>query len=258
MKAIVASCLAVTLAATTVEAGVKTTGHASFTVPTEIGDVIKPGTDDGIVIGGEQTQTEGVQLLHVPNFNFGQNALKAGGTFDAIFENYQEGENTVSYAIPHFVEVGDFSGDVGTNWRINVEQDSLFKAPTEQGHELVLSRIHLHNPTLTNNLKDVTALVTGPVMTAGYATIPVKGKDGGSLSILTSKGGQADATSTHGTISSVVFKKGYDSEDYGSKAAGAPSLADKNTDVKLSVPSVDTARAKAYSTSLTWTLTIEP
>ena len=242
-------------------ADIKTKGGTSFTVPTDIGSVIKPGTDNDIMIDGDQTQIDGVQLLHAPNFNFGQNALKAnGGYFDAIYENYKEkSSDTTSYAIPHFVQVGDFSADTGTKWQVNVEQDSLFKAPTEQGHELKLSRIQIHNSTLTNNLKDVSALLTGPIIpSSGYISIPVKGKDGGSLPILTSKASQEDTGSTHGTISSVVFRKNYLENDYGSEATNVPALTDKNTDVKLHVPNTDTAHAKAYSTNLTWTLTVGP
>ena len=240
---------------------VKTDGKASF-VP-QSGDIntIKPGTDEKIdMVDGnnERVTVENVQLMHVPDFDFGNNETSVDTkNYDAIYVHYQKSGDTTKYSIPHFVQVGDVSGVQGTAWTVTVEQDSLFKETG--GHSLKASRINVYNQTLTNNVQaSVADVVTGLTIPSDSAVqIPVKGSDTtGAIAVLTSKAGKTDQTTTNGTISSVVFQKEYDESKYGK--TDSPALTDKNADVKLNVPQSDGVQAKFYSAKLNWTLTVEP
>ncbi|GGC97146.1 WxL domain-containing protein [Enterococcus wangshanyuanii] len=240
---------------------VQTDGKASF-VP-QSGDIntIKPGTDEKIdMVDGnnERVTVENVQLMHVPDFDFGNNETSVDTkNYDAIYEHYQKSGDSTKYAIPHFVQVGDVSGAQGTAWTVTVEQDSLFKETG--GHSLKASRINIYNQVLTNNVQSTVAdVVTGLTITSDSSVqIPVKGVDTtGSIAVLTSKAGKTDQTTTNGTISSVVFQKDYDESNYGK--SDSPALTDKNADVKLNVPQSDGVQAKSYGAKLNWTLTVGP
>lgn len=241
---------------------VKTDGKASF-IP-QSGDIntIKPGTDEKIDIvdgNNERVTVENIQLMHVPDFDFGSNETSVDTkNYDAIYEHYQKSGDTTKYAIPHFVQVGDVSGVQGTAWAVTVEQDALFKETG--GHSLKGSRVNLYNQTLTNNVQtgNVADVVTGLTIPSDSSVqVPVKGVDTtGSIAVLTSKAGKTDQTTTNGTISSVVFQKDYDETNYGKP--DSPALTDKNTDVKLNVPQSDGVQAKAYGAKLNWTLTVGP
>lgn len=241
---------------------VKTDGKASFVPQSGDINVIKPGTDEKIDIvdgNNERVTVANVQLMHVPDFDFGSNETSVDTkNYDAIYERYQKTGDTAKYAIPHFVQVGDVSGVQGTAWSVTVEQDALFKETG--GHSLKASRINIYNQALTNNVHtgNVADVVTGLTIPSDSSVqIPVKGVDStGTIAVLTSKAGKTDETTTNGTISSVVFKKEYDEANYGK--ADSPALTDKNVDVKLNVPQSDGVQAKAYSTKLNWTLTVGP
>lgn len=240
---------------------VQSDGKANFEVPKDLVDPVKPGTDDEIVIGGEKVGVEGVQLLHVPTFDFGTNELKAkGDDLDVVHESYAYAKDKdTKYAVPLFVQVGDFSGKRATDWKVSVTQDTTFKETG--GHELTNSRIRIFNQSFTNNLNESNAsnMVTGVAIPEnGHAVIPVTGDTPDSLGIFSSKMVDTDEGTTNGSISSVVFKKAYDAKNYGPDAASAPELTSRYDDVQLNVPASDKAQAKAYSTKLTWTLTVEP
>ncbi|ALS01368.1 hypothetical protein ATZ33_08310 [Enterococcus silesiacus] len=261
---LLASLLAAVPLANAEEKSVKTDGKATFTTPTDFEDVIKPGTNDPIDIEGPQTQIGGVQLLHVPNFDFGSNPLKPqGGEFDVKHETYKEKGQATEYAIPLFIEVGDFSGKVGTEWNVKVEQDTVFKDSAVGGtHTLDKARIQVFNQKLHNNLNDanVANMITGiNIPASSYAKVPVNVADSdGPLEVMKSKAAATVTDSTNGTISSVVLKENYNEADYGSAAAGAPAVGSKYSDVKLNVPAIDKAQTLNYATKLTWTLTVEP
>lgn len=248
----------------------KTKGNVNFVVPSDYEDIIKPGTNDPIEFPDQkpdqQTQVGGVQLLHTPNFNFGENPLAPQGKdFTVQHETYTEGgknnPGTTGYAIPQFVQVGDFSGKVGTAWKVDVEQDAIF-ADTAKSHSLKASRINIYGETLTNNFKqaNVANMVTGISVPAnGKVTIPVNTTDTtGPITVLSSKELTTEEGTTNATTSSVVFKKDYKEADYGSKAPAAPAVNSRHDGVKLNVPAADSARLLAYETDLTWTLTAEP
>ncbi|MGG5341501.1 WxL domain-containing protein [Enterococcus sp. AZ192] len=240
---------------------VKSDGKANFEVPTTIQDPVKPGTDEEIVIDGEKTQVKGVQLLHAPTFDFGTNELKAkGDDLEVIHESYaHKGDEETKYAVPLFVQVGDFSGQRQTNWNVSVSQDAMFKEAA--GHTLANSRIRIFNQSFTNNLNNSNAsnMVAGVAIPEnGHAVIPVASETPDSLNVFSSKKLDTNEGTTNGSISSVVFKKDYDESQYGSGAASAPALDTRYDDVQLNVPASDKAQAKAYSTKLTWSLTVEP
>ncbi|ALS02539.1 hypothetical protein ATZ33_14475 [Enterococcus silesiacus] len=241
---------------------VQTDGKASFMPQTGAINTIKPGTDEKIEVeGGEgnRVTVENIQLMHVPNFDFGKNETSVDTkNYDAIYERYNKAGDATKYAIPHFVQVGDVSGVQGTAWAVTVEQEALFKE--NGGHLLKASRVNLYNQTLTNNVQtgNVADVVTGlTIPSEGSVQVPVKGVDTtGSVAVLTSKAGKTDQTTTNGTISSVVFRKDYEESNYGK--VDSPAVTDKNTDVKLNVPQSDGVQATAYGAKLNWTLTVGP
>ncbi|MFD2307135.1 WxL domain-containing protein [Enterococcus termitis] len=243
-------------------AAVQTDGKASFVPQSGNINTIKPGTDEKIDIvdgNNERVTVENIQLMHVPDFDFGNNETSVDTkNYDAIYEHYQKSGDTTKYAIPHFVQVGDVSGVQGTAWAVTVEQDSLFKE--NGGHSLKASRINIYNQALTNNVQtsNVADVVTGLTIPSDSSVqVPVKGVDStGSIAVLTSKAGKTDGTTTNGTISSVVFQKDYDESNYGK--TDSPALTDKNADVKLNVPQSDGVQAKTYGAKLNWTLTVGP
>ncbi|EOL49910.1 WxL domain-containing protein [Enterococcus caccae] len=244
---------------------VKSDGKANFKVPEGLENPVKPGTDDEIVIGGEKVGVKGVQLLHVPTFDFGTNELKAkGDDLKVVHEAYAySGSTDTKYAIPLFVQVGDFSGKRATDWKVSVTQDTTFKESGKEtgGHELTNSRIRIFKQSFTNNLNNSNAsnMVTGvTIPESGHAVIPVAGDKPDSLGVFASKKVDTDEGTTNGSISSVVFKENYDESNYGPNATSAPALDARYDDVQLNVPASDKAQAKAYSTKLTWSLTVEP
>ncbi|WP_430603238.1 hypothetical protein IGJ02_000593 [Enterococcus sp. DIV0724b] len=240
---------------------VQTDGKATFKIPEDTENPVKPGTDEEIVIEGDKINVQGVQLLHAPAFDFGTNELKAkGDDLNVVHEAFSYADNKeVKYAVPLFVQVGDFSGKRGTDWKVSVTQDATFKEA--DGHELTNSRIRIFNQSFTNNLNNSNAsnMVNGiTIPENGHAVIPVAGDTPDSLGVFSSKMLDTDEGTTNGSISSVVFKKAYDEANYGPKATDAPALDARYDDVQLNVPASDKAQAKAYATKLTWSLTVEP
>lgn len=242
-------------------ATVKSDGKASFVPQTGDINIIKPGTNESIDMvdgSGNRVIVDNIQLMHVPDFEFGNNETDINTKdYSALYERYQKVGQTEKFAIPHFVQVGDTSGVEGTKWAVSVEQDTLL---TESGgHELKNSRIQLYDQTLTNNVRntDVSNMVTGLTIPAdSMISIPVATKDStGPVSILTSKAGTG-SDSTNATITSNVLSKNYDETIYGKP--GSPTLMDRNNSVKLNVLQSDSVQAKAYTTKLNWTLTVGP
>lgn len=241
---------------------VQTDGKASFVPQSGAINTIKPGTNEKIEVeGGEDNRVtvENIQLMHVPNFDFGSNETSVDTkNYDAIYERYKNTGDTARHAIPHFVQVGDVSGVQGTAWAVTVEQEALFKEAG--GHSLKASRVNIYNQTLTNNVQtgNVADIITGLTIPSDSSVqVPVANVDTtGSVAVLTSKAGKTDQTTTNGTISSVVFQKDYDESNYGK--IDSPAITDKNTDVKLNVPQSDGVQAKAYGAKLNWTLTVGP
>ncbi|WP_348921789.1 WxL domain-containing protein [Enterococcus rotai] len=239
----------------------ETEGKASFVVPSGYVDTVKPGTDDAINIDGGQAKLKGVQLLHAPQFNFGENELKSKtDNIEVIHEEYTVAGDATNYAIPLFVQVGDFSEGPGTDWKVAVSQAGSFKVSGKDGHTLKNSRIRIYNQSFTNNLNDINAsnMISGITIPSDpkYATIPVTGETPDSLPIIASKKLTTTEGTTHGTISSVVFKNNYIATDYGT--ADSPAVGSRYNDVQLNVPIDDKAQMKEYSTKLEWTLTVEP
>ncbi|MBP2097343.1 WxL domain-containing protein [Enterococcus rivorum] len=236
-------------------------GEATFVPTQDVISTIKPGTDDTITIQGSSNNTvtvSDVHLLHVPDFKFGKNETSVmSKDYNVLYEQYKKIGSEDIYTIPQFIQVADMSGKQGTKWKVTVEQADLF---TESGgHKLKNSRIKINNQTLINNVNqtNVSNLISGIALTeTDSITIPIKDKDSGALSVITSKGGETDNTTTNGTISSVVLKDAYKESDYGKE--NSPHLIDRNDDVFLSVPKSDGVQAKVYKTTLNWDLTIEP
>jgi hypothetical protein len=250
---------------------VNTEGRASFSPQTSNIDTIKPGTNDKIEMEGgnsEPVKVENIQLIHVPDFDFGNNETSVNTQdYAALNETYKNKGGTDKYVIPHFVQVGDVSGVQGTKWNVTVEQAMLFKevmgssggSNNSLAHSLKATRINIYNQTLTNNVHtaNVADVVTGLAIPSNSSVqIPVKDVDTtGAIAVLTSKASKTDETTTNGTISSVVFAANYNADDFG---ATGPGAASKNENVKLNVPQSDGVQAKAYVTNLIWTLTVEP
>lgn len=246
-------------------APLNTNGQASFVPQTGKIDTIKPGTDEKIEMDtgdNNGTTVSDIHLMHVPDFNFGYNNETSVNTKDysVLYESYRvQGQDAPNYRIPQFVQVADVSGIQGKKWKVTVEQTGLLKETG--GHALKGSRINLHAQTLTNNVQtgDLNEIITGAAIPVGDSLpIPVKDADStGAITIFSSKAGKTDATTTNGTISSVVFQDNYNEADYGT--ASSPSVTDRNAGVKLNVPQSDGVQVgKEYLANLEWTLTVEP
>lgn len=243
---------------------VKSTGDVGFKVNTDKElDILKPGTNEPIEIveGGNNRTPGAIQIMHVPNFNFGvENELEINtANYAAFHEKYvlKSDKDKKAYVIPQFVQVGDISGDNSgaVKWDLSVDQDSKFKT---EGHELENSRIQIYDQTLTNNVRNenVLKMVKGINLSEGKAiTIPLKSDATGAVNVLSSLSGNG-VDSTNGTISSNVFKKDYKESDYGETSKLKET--DRNQSIKLNVPQSDSALAKKYTADLTWTLTTTP
>src|SRR5699024_1329299 len=109
----------------------KTNGKAVFTPATDIVTPVKPGETTHIDPENPITaiQTDGIQLIYVPNFNFGTNKVSLlNKSIPAEMLTYNKKGETTKYEIPHFVQVGDASGKVGTKWTVTAAQDDVFKS----------------------------------------------------------------------------------------------------------------------------------
>jgi hypothetical protein len=241
---------------------VKSDGKASFVPQSGPIETVKPGSNEKItVVDGSDNRTalDNIQLMHVPDFNFGENETSVDTKdYEALYEHFKKENDATVYAIPQFVQVGDVTGVQGTKWSVTVEQDTLFTEANK--HTLKNSRINIYNQTLTNSVHstNVQEVVTGlAIPTNSSVQIPVKSVDStGAVTVLASKEGKTDNTTTNGTISSVVFSKDYAETAYGT--ASSPAITDTNSDVKLNVPQTDGVQKAAYSAKLTWTLAVGP
>lgn len=242
----------------------KSTGEATFEADTNNWDVVKPGTDVKIEPENPTTQVKdgGVRLMHVPNFNFGQNSTSVNEANHPVKLNrFNKKGDADMIGMPQFTQVGDGSGKVGTKWEVTAEQDTVFTSNDADAHELTASRIRLFGATATNNQRNSSVanmvdIVSIPTA-GGHTNIPVKTKDGGPLAVLTSKNATG-ADSTNNTISSVVFMDAYDETNFVATEVANVNDRAENADVKLNIPSSDSVQVKPYKADITWTLTVTP
>lgn len=228
--------------------------HYSGEIP-----VIKPGTVEEKIIlpdGKSPVTVGGVQLTHVPHFNFGMdNTIEikemAYQTMLERFKKVDDGSGMTGY-IPPFVQVGDTSQNT-SHWSVQVVQDNLFNN-TKKTHELANTRLKIHEETLTNNVKNnqVSSILSGGDYRTAKA-IPVRTVDGNdnSLTVLSSPTGK-----TQNSISSVVFKQDYKENDYQPNSTQNDKV--KNGGVRLHVPQNEKIYSQEYQANLIWTLTVGP
>lgn len=260
-----ASILALSTFGSTALATTTTKGEADFEASTETVKTVKPGTDEEIDPENPITAEKlaGVQLLHVPGFDFGKNSTTMNDKeYDVLNTAYTKTSETDTKEIPQFVQVADVSGKTGTPWEVTAEQTAVFKTAAAGGHELPATRIRFYGTTATNNVRNdkvgdmVTQLALGA--TSGYTALPVKTVDAGPISIVKSKAATDVSGTTNGTITSLVFKAGYDETNYNTVVPANKQDRAKNADVKLAVPQSDGVQAVAYSADIVWTLTAGP
>lgn len=277
------SGLILTIGARGASAAVKTDGKAEFKIETvdptdpEWG-VIKPNPDPTVPDVPMKPTTPitpevvgNVVLMHAPAFNFGENKIDTGDKdYSAFYETGQDvdplGAPTgTAFAIPHFVQVGDGSGLLDTDWDVTVIQDDYFThmttgAATVGVPKLSATTIDLYGKTLTNSQHVATDVLEGlTASAAAKQSIPITTAPAASaLTVLNRKDAtQGATTATTGTISSVVFQDSYDEADYGTGSAIDPDT-ERTDAVKLHVPSGQNPVKGTYETKLTWTLSVAP
>lgn len=248
----------------------KTTGEVGFTAGEKPGTT-KPekGPKDGEDLEDDKDEdgkpiplpnNGGIYVTHLPNFSFGTENKTSVKTVD--YEAYTEerklkGTEDVFY-MPHSVQVSDVSGNEQATWKLSVVQDNPFEAGSSV---LNNTRIRIYGNTFTNSLKNTQELgdnIKGVEVgvgeengTARHAVIPLTGEKEGELTVLSNtKAGFTNASTT-----SAVFSDGYLAENYNPEKTPKTAAYEG---VKLNVPASDQAKAKTYTTQLTWTLTVEP
>lgn len=256
---ILLSGLVLTIGSGSSSAATTTEGKASFETEEESNwETVKPNPDPSApseVVKPDRPITpevvNKVSLLYAPQFDFGTNKISLSDkTYNAIYDSVKDSSAT-SYAIPHFVQVGDASGSLGTQWEVTVNQTADFTSSS--GNTLKNTTIDLYGATLTNDSKDAGTALSGLTIASGSkSSIPV---GSGTLSILKRKDATKESATT-GSISSVVFQDNYNPDDYtvGSTVA---SIGDRTSAVKLNVPKQQVV-ADSYTADLVWTLSVTP
>ncbi|MGG5341502.1 WxL domain-containing protein [Enterococcus sp. AZ192] len=252
----------------------KTTGEVGFTHGEKPGTT-KPekGPKDGEDLEDDKDKdgkpiplpnSNGIYVTHLPNFDFGKDNKTSVKTteYPAYTEKRtlkaDESGNSDYFHMPHSVQVSDVSGNEKATWSLSVVQDTPFTSADNS--TLPNSRIRIFGNTFTNSLHDDVTLaekITGVGLNTtdkdfgSHSAIPVKGAEEGELTVLKS----TVAGFTNASTTSAVFSDGYLAEDYNPEKTKETATYDG---VKLNVPAGDQAKAKEYTTKLTWTLIVEP
>ncbi|WP_430603237.1 hypothetical protein IGJ02_000592 [Enterococcus sp. DIV0724b] len=255
----------------------KTTGDVTF-IHGGKPDVTKPvegPKEDGQILEEDLDEDKnpiplpnngGIYVTHLPNFSFGENNQTSVKTkeYQAYTEMRKlksvEAGNPDTFYMPHSVQVSDVSGNENATWSLSVVQDTPFES--KDNSKLTNTRIRIFGNTFTNTLHDSEKLAEGitgvgleneDVTSSNYSAIPVANAETneGTLTVLkNTKKGFTNASTT-----SAVFSNGYLEENYGPEKT---NVAEAYDGVKLNVPASDQAKAKKYTTQLTWTLAVEP
>ncbi|MBO0439815.1 WxL domain-containing protein [Candidatus Enterococcus ikei] len=220
----------------------------------------------------------GIYVTHLPNFNFGTKNKTSVKTVEYPayteerklktikednLEKTDEKTDPAVFYMPHSVQVSDVSGNEKATWSLSVVQDAPFESGESDGvsrSKLSNARIRIFENTFTNTLRNSEALaaeITGvgleteDAVFGKHSAIPLAGTTEGSLTVLkNNKPGFTNASTT-----SAVFSNGYDANNYNPEKT-KETVAYNG--VKLNVPASDQAKAKKYTTQLTWTLAVEP
>lgn len=251
------------------KASLETNASATFSKSKNT-EILKPDENGGepevIKPDGKGPTTGDVSLTHVPNINFGTVELNPNQdmNYEALYETATKTSDTsvapTVYELPHFVQVADNSGKIGTPWSVTVSQTSLFKTKTTSStnHTLTNTRIRLTESSVTDSYRTSTAaadIVTGLVIptSATFVGIPVSiGTDSFSITVLSSNVGKTPETSTNGAKNSVVFKNNYRvATDFKTLNTENPTT---NSGVVLNVPYKDGAQAEDHEATFEWTL----
>ncbi|MCA5014492.1 MULTISPECIES: WxL domain-containing protein [unclassified Enterococcus] len=205
-------------------------------------------------------EVSNVYVTHLPDISFGSNKTNLKTTeYEALTEKRTRNQGAEAFYMPHSVQVADLSGNSDTKWKLSVHQDDIFKTKDSTPQKLTNTRIRIYGNTLTSTAyaaSDLTDKVAGVAMDTtdefgSFSTIPVVGDTQGELVVLENK----TEGFTLNSYTSSVFADSYTEENY--DPAKTPS-AERYEGIKLNVPASDQSQAKAYSTNLTWTLTVEP
>lgn len=209
-------------------------------------------------------EVKNVYVMHLPNISFGSNKTALKTTeYNAETEKRTANQESETFYMPHSVQVADLSGDSATTWKLSVQQDKAFEESTASGTPETLenTRIRIYGNTLTSTAyaaKDLEGKVAGVALDAPddgfgatYSEIPVAGDTQSELVVLNNQ----TPGFTLNSYTSSVFASNYLEEDYTVEKTPAVGRYDG---VRLNVPASDRSKATAYSSTLTWTLTVEP
>lgn len=208
--------------------------------PTDPTDPIKP-TDP---IETKPT-IDGVTLLHAPSFKFGKVKVNPlGDTYPVLESKFTSVKHPEAFYDADFVQVVDVSGKDSLTWELTVQQDGIFASGE---HKLNNTSIRLLDQSIFNsNGEDVNGLegFVIPEETM-YTAIPTDTP----LSVLSS----TEAGATNNSYTTNIFKGNYVYKEEKNTVQG------NNEDVLLSVPAGEKPQAdEQYSTTLTWTLSVNP
>ncbi|MDR0846207.1 MAG: WxL domain-containing protein [Lactobacillales bacterium] len=157
---------------------------------------------------------EGVSILHAPSFDFNIHKISnQTKNYYALFDFVSLAATPTSdgalKAIPSFLQVADFSGDVATVWKVTVHQDYAFTA-ADSTDNLPFARVHVNAMNVMNNLIPVATFdaaygTTGGKL-SGDQVVPIG--TGGDLVVLDNSNPDKHIP-TNGTITSAVFNAAY-------------------------------------------------
>lgn len=223
-----------------------------------VGEVIKPEVPNQIIEPETGSSNTGLlRIQHVPDFDFGLNALELGiqrfNAINEVFSNKNDVMPKERFAIPHFVQVTDNSGEDG-RWGLSVKASNFIGEKT--GMELGLTKIHLLGKKLSNDSLADSVVASRVTVFNGNGTTVINDTGVNLLEI------KEDQT-TNGTITSLVFDNEYDKTKHYDVAPlfATPEEESelgetyKNPGVVLVKHGNDVASIKEnYVATLTWTL----
>ncbi|MGX7243468.1 WxL domain-containing protein [Enterococcus quebecensis] len=191
---------------------------------------------------GEGTSTKGpLRFDFVPNLSFGEQKISGG---DKTYHPLMVKATTIATGekpaapkyVPHYVQVTDNRG-TNEGWNVTVSRTD-FKTPDETD-EVLGATLTLANGNIKGNLDADASLVP---------TIPTKD---GKAEVIT-------ISDTASNVMTAAANKGMGSwvTSYGSEAG--TSATDVNTNITLAVPAKSKKYAKAYTSTITWTLASTP
>lgn len=206
--------------------------------PTDPDHPVKPGGDGPLSID------------YVSNLDFGvQKISSSDQTYHAKAQYGKKPDGTIKM-VPNYAQVTDNRGTLG-GWSLSVKQDGDFV--TDKNEVLAGAEISIANAAISTNVKDKKASVVNSITLNKSDQI-----------VMAAKTGEGAGTYSYvmGTAGNVAENKdAVTDSDKHKDASGKDKPDDKrfeSSDVTLKVPGKSEKLAKAYTATMTWTLSDVP